>query len=32
MYLRAVESGAFVELPGTGSLRVLRRDGERSPV
>ena len=32
MYLRAMESGAFEELPGTGSLRVLRRTGSKSPV
>ncbi|MFE4172494.1 class I SAM-dependent methyltransferase [Streptomyces sp. NPDC056909] len=27
IYLRALASGAFTELPGTGSLRVLRRTG-----
>ncbi|MEV7682960.1 class I SAM-dependent methyltransferase [Streptomyces sp. NPDC088341] len=27
IYLRALASGAFTELPGTGSLRVLRRAG-----
>jgi len=32
MYRRAIESGAFVELPAAGSLRVLRRSGDRLPV
>lgn len=30
LYLRALASGAFVELPATGSLRVLRRVGPGS--
>lgn len=28
LYSRAMESGAFAELPGCGSLRILRRTGE----
>ncbi|WP_066954204.1 class I SAM-dependent methyltransferase [Streptomyces lushanensis] len=32
IYLRALASGAFTELPGTGSLRVLRRTGRPGPV
>jgi predicted O-methyltransferase YrrM len=32
MYLRALDSGAFTELTPTGSLRVLRRTGDRSQV